>query len=126
MRNKFYFIVLFVALMVSCVGEIPKSPVLEWKDMTFRVETRPPFIEKGMMEFLIIVNLPRRKPASGLLVNLRIEQAGKWVQAIEDGNVGVYRRAMRVRDPKTDTLYVKAEIKGEETILAFPLAYGAR
>ena len=123
---KKFCVFLFVFLLVGCVGEIPHSPILEWEEKSFRIETRPPFIEAGMMEFLVIVNLPRRKPASGLLISLRVGPTGKWVQAIEDGNVGVYRRAMRVGDPKTDILYVHVSDKEKETVLEFPLSYGVK
>ena len=121
-------IVLFIAILLSaCVGEIPSSPVQQWEGLEFRLETRPPHISPGMIEFLVIANRPGRKPASNLLVNLRVGPTGKWVQAIEDGNVGVYRRAMRINDPSKDIMYLHIQNKDKkEGLLEFPLAYGIK
>jgi hypothetical protein len=116
---------LLVFLLFSCMGEVPSSPVKEWEGMEFRLETRPPYITRGMMEFLVIANRPGRKPASDLLIELRVGPTGRWVQAIEDGNVGVYRRAMRINDPATDVMYMHIQNKkNKEGLLEFPLSYG--
>lgn len=124
---KKIFVYIFIILSLSaCVGEIPTSEVKQWEDLTFRVETRPAFIERGMMEFLIIANRPGRKPAFNLLVYLRVGPTGEWVQAIEDGHVGVYRRALRVRDPAKDVLYVHIKRDDKEGVIEFPLAYGIK
>ena len=123
MKKLFFFI--SVLLLSACMGEIPSSPVQQWEGLDFRIETRPPFISQGMMEFLVVANRPGRKPASSLLVELRVGPTGRWAQAIEDGNVGVYRRAMKVNDPYTDILYVHVRNKeNKEGLLEFPLSYG--
>jgi len=121
-----HFVLLLIVLtsIISCSGNAPESPVQNWEDLSFRIETRPDFISKGMMEFLVIANRAHKKPASGMIISLRMGETGKWIQAIEDGNVGVYRRAVRVNDPATDVLYVHIERKEQEGILKFPLNYG--
>lgn len=117
-------LLVFVIFAVNgCTGEVPTSPVQSWNELDFRIETRPPHIKPGMMEFLVIANREKRKPAFDLLVNLRIGDTGKWIQAIEDGHVGVYRRAVRVNDPATDVLHVYVRKGQEETVLKFPLNY---
>lgn len=119
--------ILVLLLLSACMGEIPSSPVQEWEGLEFRIETRPPFISPGMTEFLVVANRPGRKPASALLVELRVGPTGRWVQAIEDGNVGVYRRAMRVGNPETEILYVHLRNKEKkEGLLEFPLSYGVK
>ena len=111
-------------LLMSCMGEVPTSPTQQWDGLDFRLETRPPFITPGMMEFLVVVNKPGRKPASGMIIDLRVGPTGRWAQAIEDGNVGVYRRAVKVNNPETDVMYVHIRHKDKEGLLEFPLSYG--
>ncbi len=115
---------LTLALLTACAGEVVTSPTQQWKDMSFRIETRPPTIKPGMIEFLVIANRGERKRAHDLLVSLRIGEQGRWTQAIQDGAVGVYRRALRVNDPASDVLNVYIRYKNEETILKFPLDFG--
>jgi len=123
---------LTVFLLTACMGDIPMSPTQQWDGLDFRLETRPPYITQGMMEFLVIANRPGRKPASGMIIDLRVGPTGRWVQAIEDGNVGVYRRAIKVNDPKTDIMYVhirrkdKDKNEDKEGLLEFPLDYGIK
>jgi len=115
---------LSMVLLAACGGEVVTSPTQQWKDMSFRIETRPPTIKPGMIEFLVIANRGERKRAHDLLVSLRIGEQGRWTQAIQDGAVGVYRRALRVNDPANDVLNVYIRHKDEETILKFPLDFG--
>ncbi|MDX1810505.1 MAG: hypothetical protein R3240_01035 [Gammaproteobacteria bacterium] len=120
---KKLFLLLFVLLAVACTTDIPTTPPQTWGEYSFRLEARPPVIVKGMNEFLLIGNYGERKRAIDLIVSFRIGAAGKWHQAIQDGNTGVYRRAMNVHDPKTDVLYVHVKKKGEEKVFKFPLNY---
>lgn len=126
MMKRMVFVLLSLILFSSCGGEAPTSPFQNWEELSFRLETRPMYMEKGMMEFLVIANRPGRKPAYDLLIELRMGPTGPWVQAIEDGRVGVYRRAVRVTDPKTDILYVHILRDGKEGLLEFPLAWGIK
>lgn len=117
-------LLVLVSLMISCMGEVPTTPAQEWQGLSFRVEARPPVPKPGMIEFLIVANRDGRKPAWDLLVKLRLGETGSWKQAIEDGNMGVYRTALRVVDPQKDVLNIFVRnSKMEETVLKFPLNY---
>ena len=132
--KRLYLLLLGSLFLVSCTTEIPTSPSTTWGDYTFRLESRPPVIEKGMMELLTLVDYQNRLRGWDLIVYYRMGPTGRWVQAIQDGHTGVYRRAMRVEDPETDVLYVHvkknqtAEEKAQnkkrkETVILFPLNY---
>lgn len=120
--KKLIFIFLTI-LAVGCTSEIPTSPPQTWGEYTFRLESRPPVVTKGMNEFLLIGNFGERKRAVDLLVSFRVGPTGKWNQAIQDGHTGVYRRAMRVEDPASEVLYVHIKKEDEEEVLKFPLDY---
>lgn len=111
-------------LLSACEGPTPVMPVQTWEGTSIEVETRPPRLEKGMNEFLIIAskNIKGRSiPVHDLIVSLAINDTGKWQQAIQDGHVGAYRRAMRVSDPASDVLLVRLEQGNRSGILRFPL-----
>lgn len=74
-----------------------------------------------MNEFLVIATRGRAKPAHDLIVSLSINDTESWQQAIQDGHVGVYRRAIAVPDPVNDVLFVRIEHDNREGILRFPL-----
>lgn len=107
--------------VVGCQQETPLLPPQMWEKVEVQVETRPPLVEKGMNEFLIIATRERRKPAHDLIVSLRVDADSKWHQAIQDGHVGVYRRAIAVRDPANATLHVRLQQGTQEAQLRFPL-----
>ncbi len=128
MKNT--FVVFLIAILLgACSGEIPTSEVKQWKDYTVHIESRPPTVVKGMNELLLLANYKVRGRAHNLIVYFRMGPEGKWVQAMQDGHTGVYRRAMKVKDPETDVLYVHLkekdpEIKDErETLFTFPMNY---
>lgn len=132
--KKIYLLLIGVLLLSACSTEIPTTPLQEWEDYTFRLESRPPIIEKGMMEFITIANFEEQFRGWNLIVYYRMGPTGRWIQAIQDGHTGAYRRAMMVNDPATDVLYVhiKQKLSAEEkekkekmkeTVLQFPLNY---
>jgi len=132
--KKIYLILISVLLFSACTTEIPKSPTHEWGDYSLHLESRPPIIEKGMMEFLTIVNFEEKLRGWDLIVYYRMGPTGRWVQAIQDGHTGVYRRAMMVDDPENDVLHVHVKKKQtreqklkkeeqKETVFQFPLNY---
>lgn len=132
--RKIYLVLIGVLLLNACSTEIPTSPTSQWGDYTFRLESRPPIIEKGMMEFLTIANYEVTHRGWDLIVYYRMGPTGRWVQAIQDGHTGVYRRAMMVRDPESEVLYVHIKKKQtteqkqkkeeqKETVVQFPLNY---
>jgi len=117
-----YLMFLIVLILTSCGGDFPRSPSQSWKDLSFSVESRPPEIKPGMIEFLLVADRGERKRAHDLLVSIRMGEMGAWTQSIQDGNTGVYRRAIRVTDPASDVLNVYIKYKESETVLKFPLS----
>ncbi len=125
--KKLFFITVFVGLLSACSTE--QSGILgpqQWQDLGFRVEARPSPLRVGMNEFIVVASLGKYKPGVGLVVMLRVGENEEWRQAIQDGYTGVYRRAVKVDDPATQSLSVhvrrvKGDNEGDETVLLFPL-----
>lgn len=129
--------ILFTLLLLSlaaCTEEIPTTQFQEWGEYSFRLESRPPHIQPGMNEFLLVSNYKKRFRAYDLIVSYRMGPQGKWNQAIQDGHTGVYRKAMRVVDPDAEVLYVYVkqskkykltEEPMEDHVLQFPLNYAS-
>ncbi len=113
-------------LLVGCVGgdDTMELPTKQWGDIHITVQTRPPKVKAGMIEFMVLAAIKGRKPENELVVSLRMEGSQKWHQAIQDGFLGVYRRVVQVRDPARDVLAGKLRVKksDKEKILYFPLA----
>lgn len=124
--HLFYSAVALVVLFLAgCESEnVPTSPAQKWNGYSVVIESRPPNVAVGMNEFLIIAN-HERSPAHDLVVSLRIGDEGRWTQAMQDGHVGVYRRAIMVGNPGTDVLSVHLRGGNEETVLRFPLQYAS-
>lgn len=129
-------IISLVLLIVisACTAEIPTTQFQEHGDYSFRLESRPPHVTKGMNEFLLISNYKKKFRAYDLIVSYRMGSQGKWRQAIQDGHTGVYRKAMFVKNIETDVLYVhvkqskKYKITDElieEQLFEFPLNYSS-
>lgn len=119
---KILGLILPALVLAGCApSDIPVYPTKKWEDINITIETRPSRAERGMNEFLIIATRPPRRPASDLIVSIRINNTGKWHQGIQDGHVGVYRRAVFVEDPEKDALFVRLEHDDREMILQFPL-----
>lgn len=95
----------------------------QWEDLELRVEVRPSPIRVGMNEFIVIASRDVYKPGVGLVVNIRASEQSEWRQAIQDGFTGVYRRAVQVDDPQTQSLsvHVRRSDRDDETVLTFPL-----
>jgi len=110
-------------MMVGC-GEdasVWNAPPQHWQDMGFRIETRPTQVGVGMNEFLVIANRQQRGFINDLMVHIRTTSSG-WKQAIPDGALGVFRRALPVKNIHKDQLFVRLDLKGEKTELVFNLA----
>lgn len=94
-------------------------------DVHVIVEIRPGAPTVGMNEFLVIATQKDRRPAHQYIVSIKMKNANQWRQSIQDGESGVYRRAIRVIDPIKDVLLVKFESKdGSDKVveLIFPLS----
>jgi len=90
--------------------------------MTVHVETRPPVPRVGMNEFLVLVDRAHHGFSTDLIVQVRTESSGDWKQAMPDGALGVYRRALRVDHPAQEHLFVRIRrTDGAEGQLVFAL-----
>ena len=123
MKARVVLWLLAAALLTACGDGRGTLPAQQWGKNVVQVEVRPSVPRVGMNEFLVVVSDARRRPVYDLIVSLRTGDDQKWRQAIQDGRTGVYRRAVRVDDPRTQVLQVKLQRRnGEETILRFPIA----
>ncbi|MDX8401186.1 MAG: hypothetical protein R8K47_00995 [Mariprofundaceae bacterium] len=116
-------VLLLLGLLVGCQGEPGWSPPAQrWQDLTHRIETRPsPVAANGMNEFLVMADRPQKGFFNDLLVKVRTE-GSEWRQAMPDGALAVFRRALPVGDPRRDRLHVLLIRNGERGELVFPLA----
>jgi len=97
------------------------APPQQWQNMSIRIETRPTVLREGMNEFLVIANRQQHGFTSDLMVDVRTENSD-WKQAMPDGALGVYRRALPVKDVQHDHLYVRLFRKGKQGEMIFALA----
>jgi hypothetical protein len=111
-----------LAVLSACGGEVAQElPPQQWQGMEVRVEPRPSPLHEGTTEFLVMVTDNRGKPAYNLVVSLRTRDQDPWVQAIEDGQVGVYRRGIKVEPGAGGVLQVQLRRNDAEGMLLFPL-----
>jgi hypothetical protein len=111
-----------VALVGACGGE-PAAPLptQRWLDNEVRVETRPSPPQPGTAEILVIISDRRGQPVYDLIVSLRTADRDPWVQSIQDGHVGVYRRAARLDAGERSVLQVQIQRGETRDVLRFPL-----
>ena len=113
--------------LVGCgnSGEANAIAIQHWKDADIRIETHPDPPLAGMSEIVIIITGPHGRPIPDLTVSLRGKDSMPWVQAIQDGMIGVYRRALDIGDGEVVQLQVRLQHRTEEKILLFPLKLAA-
>lgn len=110
-----------VLALSGCGGGTEDSATLSWRDLQVHVESRSYGPIPEMKELLVFVNRNRVLPAWDCRVDLRTSDADPWKQAIEDGRVGVYRRAAKVDEHEHSVLQVRIRAEGNETVLRIPL-----
>lgn len=112
-----------IGLLAACHSDAKRIsiPVQHWKDMDVRIETHPNPPLAGMSDVVVIVTGLRGKPISDLTVSLRGDDSMSWVQAIQDGFIGVYRRAIDLGDKDQAVVRVKIQQGEVETVLNFPV-----
>lgn len=112
---------LFCLALTACGMDVPMSRYAPqtWNNISVAVEARPG--PGGMYEFLVFGTIEERKPVHDLTVSLRVGEQGAWIQAIQDGRMGVYRRALKIDHPESDILWVQLQRGSEQTVLQFPL-----
>jgi len=114
-------LLLLLALLAGCSNNgVDELPPQQWHHLKISVQTHPAPVEVGMNEFVVIVSRRGVRPRAGYLVSIRTDDRDPWKQTIQDGEIGVFRRALLVR-PKQTILQVKVQYKNEEGILHFPL-----
>ena len=110
------------ALALSgCGSETRDSATLNWRDLQVHVESRSYGPTPELQELLVFVTRNGAQPAWDCRVDLRSSDADPWKQAIEDGRVGVYRRAAKVDGSEHSVLQVWIHAEDSETVLRFPL-----
>ncbi|MDQ6954797.1 MAG: hypothetical protein Q9M20_05075 [Mariprofundaceae bacterium] len=119
MKLKLLAMVLF--LLSACSSpEVWAPEPQQWEEFTIHLETRPEVMRQGMNEFLLIVNRKGQRHIPDLLVKIRTSNS-KWKQAMPDGALGIYRRALQVQDLQHEQLYVRLSYRGKEGALTFDL-----
>lgn len=119
--NVKYIKLFFLLLLVACGGDrVADTQPQKWQDAEVRVESRPSPPRPGVNEFLVIVT-GERGPIHNVMVSVRTDDQDQWVQAIQDGEVGVYRRAAKVAPGTRSVLQVQMKRNGVEGVLRFPL-----
>lgn len=114
---------LLTANLAGCSDQAKQAPIAaqHWNDIDVRIETHPNPPQAGMSEIVVIVTGPRGRPVQDLLVSLRAAKAAPWIQAIQDGLIGVYRRAIDLGENDTAELQVRLQRGTDEKVLLFPL-----
>lgn len=113
-----------IALVLSgCSDGTQESPVTYWRDLQVHVESRSYAPTPEIRELLVFVNRGPTHPAWDCRVDLRTSDVDPWKQAIEDGHVGVYRRALKVDDREHSVLQIRIRSAGNETVLRIPLIH---
>ena len=118
---------LLLAGLAACnsASETASIPAQLWNEMVVRIETHPNPPLAGMSEIVVIVTGPHGKPAGDLTVSLRGNDSMPWVQAIQDGFIGVYRRAIDIGDGKTAEVQVQLQQGAVQKVLLFPFKLAA-
>ncbi len=96
-------------------------PQQSWEDLIIHVETRPAPLLKGVNEFLVYATKNARQPGSDLIISIKERGASKWHQSIQDGHVGVYRRAIFINNPETNVLQVRIKRGKDVGLLEFAM-----
>ncbi|OIR11710.1 hypothetical protein GALL_65660 [mine drainage metagenome] len=123
--KKFLSILLcfLTASLVACSDNSRhlSIPPQHWKEADIQIETHPDPPLAGMSEIVVIVTGPHGRPVQDMTVSLRGNDSVQWVQAIQDGNIGVYRRAIDIGEGESVALQVQLQQRGDKKVLLFPL-----
>lgn len=116
-------LVLLATGLAACSdgASAPSIPPQHWKQFVVRIETHPNPPLAGMSEIVVIITAPHGRPAGDLIVSLRGRGSAPWVQAIEDGYIGVYRRAVDIGENRTGVVQVRLKQGTEQKVLLFPI-----
>ncbi len=110
--------------LAGCSASDDASKVLgsrQWGTITVTVETSPSPPRPGTNEILVQVSGERHQAVFDALVYVRTRVSHEWTQAIQDGHVGVYRRALNFGRGGDVGLEILLRRNGEEATLVFPV-----
>ncbi len=123
---KQLLIVVLGLSLLACIGKDGQLPPQYWQGIEFGVETRPSPARLGINEVLVVATRPQRQPEFNLLVSISMNKNGPWVQSIQDGHTGIFRRGLAMRELGPQNLWVRIQRvgdgagTGEQTVLSFP------
>jgi hypothetical protein len=123
LHSRFLLGVLISSILAGC-GDGSESnaiPVQHWKDADIRVETHPNPPLAGMSEVVVIITGPRGRPLPDFSVSIRGKDSAQWVQTIQDGMIGVYRRGVDIGEGDATLLQVRLQLGNEQKVLFYPL-----
>lgn len=114
---------LCLILLTSCSSSdsVWHAKAQYWQDFHIHYETRPETLRTGMNEFLIFIERKKQKHIPDLLVNIQIDH-NTMQQAMPDGALGIYRRALFVQDAQHNKLHVHLSYHGKKGEVIFDLA----
>ncbi len=123
MKAKYWMPLLLLLSACSPSQPVWHAKAQQWGEFSVHFETRPEVLRQGMNEFLIIVDRKGigKRHIPDLLVKIRVGN-GRWRQAIPDGALGIYRRALSVNDIAQEKLHVSLRYHGKTGELHFDLA----
>lgn len=114
--------VLLILLGACSEDRSADAPPQNWGNMKVSIESRPSPPRVGMDEFLVMVTDGHGRPTYNLVVSLRASDQEPWKQAIEDGQMGVYRTAVGVAPGEKSVLQVQLRRNDDiEHVMYFPL-----
>ena len=119
---------LLAAVGTSACGSGEQSGTVgtrQWGAYDVTVETRPWPPREGQNEVVVTVAGEHHRPIYDAVVTMRAQASSPWIQAIEDGHVGVYRRAVRFGPSGQNNLQVQLHRGDDSTILDFPVTVEA-
>jgi hypothetical protein len=100
---------------------VSSIPPQHWNNLVVHIETHPNPPLEGISEIVVIITGPHGKPAGDLIVSLRGSDSEPWIQAIEDGYIGVYRRAVDIGENRVGAVQVRLQQGAEQKLLLFPI-----
>jgi hypothetical protein len=120
-------LIFFATGLVACSDDtgLPQIPMQHWQEMDVRVEPHPNPPVAGVSEIVVIVTGPHGKPIHDLMIFLRGNDSMPWVQTIQDGYMGAYRRAVDIGSGETAILQVRLQRGDVQKVLLFPLKLAA-
>lgn len=113
-------VVLSILFSLGCTPDNYSAiPIQTWQGIDVLVETRPTPPTPGMNEIWVILTDAGKHPIPDVIVYLKATGASEWIQAIQDGHTGVFRRAIHIAEPTRQRIEIKLERRGVEGLLAF-------